>query len=195
MRVYSQIEPVRPAPQAPNTYPLGNHLLMRTAGSADIHIATNPVVISSSSAAGPGPATITVSSTAQLCPGDAGCALVIDPDTPQEAIAPGKWCIDSPTQITGTFALFHAPGFVIEHVGAVGFDTRRISLNGSDSSDHPLSFTDRNNNPVITVTNETGGTWPNSAIQFQGLLTGNNGRTKDLLVRYNTSTVLPAISE
>ena len=187
MRVYSQIEPMQPAPQAPNSYPLGNDLVMRTSGSADIHIATNPVVISSSSAAGPGPATITVSSTAQLCPGDAGCALVIDPDTPQEeAIAPGKWCIDSPTQITGTFALSHAPGFVIEQVGAVGFDTRAVSLNAGASSDHPLRFTDRNNNPVITVTNDTGGTWPNSAIQFQGLLTGNNGRTKDLLVRYNT---------
>jgi hypothetical protein len=187
MRVYSQIEPMQPAPQAPNSYPLGNDLVMRTSGSADIHITTKPVLVSSNSAAGPGPATIAVPSTAQLCPGDAGCSLVIDPDTPQEeAIAPDKWCIDSPTQITATFALSHAPGFVIEQVGAVGFDTRAVSLNAGASSDHPLKFTDRNNNPVITVTNDTGGTWPNSAIQFEGLLTGNNGRTKDLLVRYNT---------
>jgi hypothetical protein len=187
MRIYSQIETMQPAPQAPNSYPLGNDLVMRTWGSADIHIATNPVVVSSNSAAGPGPATITVSSTAQLCPGDAGCTLVIDPDTPQqEAIAPGKWCIDSPTQITATFALSHAPGFVIEQIGAVGFDTRSISLNSSETGDHPVRFTDRNNNPVLTMTNDTGGTWPNSAIQFQGLITGNNGRTKDLLVRYNT---------
>ncbi len=187
MRIYSQIETMHPAPQAPNNYPLGNDLVMRTWGSADIHIATNPVVISSNSAAGAGPATISVSSTAQLCPGDAGCALVIDPDTPQqEAIPPDKWCIDSPTQITATFALSHAPGFVIEQIGAVGFDTRAVSLNGGDISGHPVRFTDRNNNPVITMTNDTGGTWPSSAIQFQGLITGNNGRTKDLLVRYNT---------
>ncbi len=187
MEVFSQIEARYPAPQAPDMYPLGNDLVLRARGSADLHIATMPVVISSSSAAGPGPATITVSSTAQLCPGTAGCAILIDPNTRQEeVISPSNWNVDGPTQISATFAFPHTAGFTIEQVGAVSLDTQRLSLNGGDSPDRPLSFVDRNNNPVITVTNDTGGTWPNSAIRFLGIVTGNNGNSKDLVIRYNT---------
>jgi hypothetical protein len=187
MEVFSQIEAMYPAPQDPAMYPLGNDLVLRARGSADLHIATMPVVITSSSAAGPGPATITVSSTAQLCPGTGGCAIVIDPNTRQEeVILPSNWNVDGPTQITATFAFPHTAGFTIEQVGAVSLDTQRVSLNGGDSPDRPLSFVDRNNNPVITVTNDTGGTWPNSAIRFLGLITGNNGNSRDLVIRYNT---------
>jgi hypothetical protein len=45
---------------------------------------------------------------------------------------------------------------------------------------------DRNANPVITIPNNTGGTWPNSAIQFLGVIAGNNGPEKDLVIRNNT---------
>ena len=49
-----------------------------------------------------------------------------------------------------------------------------------------VSLLDRNANPVITIPNNTGGTWPNSAIQFLGVIAGNNGRGKDLVIRNNT---------
>ena len=54
IRVFSQIEAVRPAPQAPEKYPMGNDLVLRAAGSADIHLATTPVVIESATAVRPG---------------------------------------------------------------------------------------------------------------------------------------------
>ncbi len=187
MRVYSQIEAVRPAPQAPEKYPMGNDLVLRAAGSADIHIATTPVVIESATAVHPGTATITVSSTKQLCPGTADCGIFVDPDTPrEEAIAPSSWRIDSPTQITATFASAHPAGFRIRQVGVVALDTSRIVMNGDERGSHSVSLLDRNANPVITIPNNIGGTWPNSAIRFLGVIAGDNGRGKDLVIRYNT---------
>ena len=114
IRVFSQIEAVRPAPQAPEKYPMGNDLVLRAAGSADIHVATTPAVIESATAVRPGTKTITVSSTKQLCPGTADCGIFVDADTPrEESIEPGNWHIDSPTQITATFASAHPAGFRI----------------------------------------------------------------------------------
>lgn len=186
-RVFSQIEAVRPAPQAPERYPMGNDLVLRAAGSADIHIATMPVVLQSTTAVAPGHAKFMVPSTAQLCPGTADCGIVVDPDTPrEESVSPSNWRIDSPTQITATFALAHPAGFRIQQVGVVSFDTSRIVMNGADSRNHSVSLVDRNNNPFITMPNDTGSTWPNSALQFLGVITGNNGRGKDLVIRYNT---------
>ena len=129
IRVFSQIEAVRPAPQAPEKYPMGNDLVLRAAGSADIHLATTPVVIESATAVRPGTATITVSSTRQLCPGTADCGIFVDSDTPrEEAIAPGNWHVDSSTQITAKFAMAHPAGFRIRQVGVVAFDTSRVVM-------------------------------------------------------------------
>ena len=166
---------------------MGNDLVLRAAGSADIHIATTPVVIESATAVRPGTATITVSSTKQLCPGTAQCGIFVDPDTPrEEAIAPSNWHIDSPTQITATFTMAHPAGFRIRQVGVVAFDTSRIVMSGDAGGSHGVSLLDRNANPVITIPNNTGGTWPNSAIQFLGVISGDNGRGKDLVIRNNT---------
>lgn len=166
---------------------MGNDLVLRAAGSADIHLATTPVVIESATAVRPGSATITVSSTKQLCPGTAQCGIFVDPDTPQEeSIAPGNWHVDSPTQITATFASAHPAGFRIRQVGVVAFDTSRVVMAGEGPRSHSVSFLDRNANPVITIPNNTGGTWPNSAIQFLSVIAGNNGRGKDLVIRNNT---------
>ncbi len=187
VRVFSQIEALRPAPQAPEKYPMGNDLVLRAAGSADIHIATVPIELESSTAVMPGRARFTVRSTAQLCPGTAHCAIIVDPDTPrQESISPSNWRIDSRTQITATFAGAHPAGFRIQQVGVVSFDASRIVMNGAGASDHSVRLADRNNNPVITLPNNTGTSWPDSAIQFLGVITGNNGRGKDLLIRNNT---------
>ena len=187
MRVFSQVEAERPAPQAPEKYPMGNDLVLRAAGSADIHIATTPVDIESAMAVRPGTATITVSSTKQLCPGTAQCGILADPGTPQEeSIAPGSWRIDSPTQITAKFAMEHRAGFQIRQVGVVALDTSRIVMSGEGPGSHSVSLFDRNANPVITIPNNTGGAWPNSAVQFLGLVAGNNGRGKDLVIRNNT---------
>lgn len=187
VRVFSQIEAVRPAPQAPEKYPMGNDLVIRAAGSADIHIATVPVVLESTTAVSPGRAKFTVRSTAQLCPGTADCGIIVDLDTPrEESISPSNWRIDSPTQITATFSLAHPAGFRIQQVGEVSFDTSRIVMNGADPGGHSVSLLDRNNNPVIAVPNNTGSIWPQSAIQLLGVITGNNGPAKDLRIRYNT---------
>ncbi len=71
-------------------------------------------------------------------------------------------------------------------MGVVAFDTSRVVMAGDDSGSHGVSLLDRNANPVITIPNNTGGTWPNSAIQFLGVIAGNNGRGKDLVIRNNT---------
>ena len=166
---------------------MGNDLVIRAGGSADIHIATTPVVIESVTSVHPGTATITVSSTKQLCPGTADCGIFVDPDTPrEEAIAPSNWRIDSPTQITATFASAHPAGFRIRQLGVVAFDTSRIVMAGEGPGGHSVSLLDRNTNPVITIPNNTGGAWPSSGVQFQGVIAGDNGPGKDLVIRYKT---------
>ena len=80
----------------------------------------------------------------------------------------------------------HPAGFRIRQVGVVAFDTSRVVMAGDDSGSHGVGLLDRNANPVITIPSNTGGTWPNSAIQFLGVIAGNNGRGKDLVIRNNT---------
>jgi len=187
MRVFSEIEAVRPAPQAPQKFPLGNDLVLRAAGSADIHLATSPVVLTSANAVPPGQATITVSSTSQFCPSSADCSIAVDPGTSrEEVISPPNWRIDGPTQIAAKFRFPHAAGFHILQTGAIVFDASRIVMNGAGDDNHSVSLSDRNNNPVITLPNNTAESWPNAGIQFLGLITGNNGRPKDLVIRDST---------
>ena len=216
--VFQRVMPIAPAPQAPSSYPLGNDLWTVVRGAADQHIQDWSINFTATTTVSAGshsvalsvpklcPSTNTSSSLCQaqvsnpttyLCPPSAGCSLIVDEDTANEetitAVSP--WSILTGTTIQATFAKSHTQPYNIRQVGALYMDTRFIGINANDGTDRPVSILDRNLVTEMRLPNDTSGTFPKSAIQLGGVLTGDTSTNTSVVFRnVNPSACIQQIS-
>lgn len=205
--IYARLTPLAPAPGAETNYPLGHDLWLMAKGSADVHVmAWSLNVTSSTSLTGGGGAQTIAVGTPKLCPSTATsdpncvtssptatgwfcppaalCTVTLDPDTANaETLTASNWSVASSTTLSVTPTKSHTQPFTVQQSGAVFLDARALHINSSDVSDRPMAFEDRNNNPYLILPNDTGGTFPTSATQFAGVVTGGNGASKHFLYR------------
>lgn len=185
VQVYSEI---MPAPATTAGYPLGNDLVLKTQGPADLRLGNIPLDIICSTTVTTGSSIVTVSSTTQLSGPSQYQTIQIDPDTANDETLPYySWSIVDNTHLQITFGKPHTAPFIIRQSGIVSLDARRLQLNGADISDRPLTLIDKNINIIAKLPNDVGGSFPENAIQLNTVLTGMNSSTGNLLIRNATA--------
>lgn len=174
VQVHHLIRPVKPAMQAPTSFPQGNDLMLSTAGSADLHLTINPYdQTSTTNVGGAGSVPITVTDTTQFCPPSAGCSLLIEPyGANEETIASGNWSVTTGTVITATFAKAHTQPYTVRQEGSIVADAKRIVVRPTETSGHNAIIQDKNLNALVTLPNDATVAWPSSGIQISRYLTG-----------------------
>lgn len=200
VHVMSLIDTIRPAPNVPTKYPLGNDGGFGVYGPADVWLATSALEVVSSTSVSPGTTTVTVSSPAvasiaqggnptALFSGPGGAGLIIDPGTAnQETVSLSNWSIASANTLTILFTKSHTQPYRIRQQGTFFVVGNGMSLVADPSSQLVTwAINDAGGNAVMLLSLNASNVWPNNGVQFPTTVTGAAGSNLDYNYRMNNT--------
>jgi hypothetical protein len=182
-----------------NIFPAGHDFGINCYGPADLHLSNNQVdFTSTTSIVGPGTNTITVgagsspnggpSGTTSILSHATSVSLVLEPETVnEETVANANWSIVDGTHLSVTTTLNHTQPYTVRQQGVLIIDGRVMRFSPPTGA-LSYQFWDGNNNPIVKLPANTGGTFPNSAWQWSIAQTGALGGTSNETHRNATSS-------
>jgi hypothetical protein len=189
-------------------FPLGNDLVMRSYGPADLYLeklwvgatttttlnvgANNNVPISAVTVANKIRPNVKTGTSALFAVGT-GLGLTIGRGTAnEEFVTSANWSIVDGTHLNITCAKTHTGTTDIEQIGIVDIIARQIRLLANkftasqDSSNPQMQISDTNGVPYFYLPSDTSAAFPTGAIIVVPHMTGGNGANGDLVLRQSS---------
>lgn len=194
--VYHGLRPLKPAPQAAATYPLGNDLQLFAEGPADVHIQALQLdtTATTSLTGGGGAQSVTVGSTKNFATvNPPGFTLILEPGTAnEETVTAANWSLTDSTHFSITPTSNHTQPYTIRQRGSLFLDVRQIFLGHDSPAGQQVWLMSGNDlNLIAKFPNSLASSWPLQGVQWLPLTTGcvlsSSNPNGDYVIRNNNT--------